>query len=62
LKIEIHGIRIRCPLGSTGFGQNELGVERVRESRDDFVLHVEEVGDRLVEAIRPQVIAAFRVD
>jgi hypothetical protein len=40
----------------------KLGIERVGEPSDDFVLHVEEVGDRFVETVRPQMIAALRVD
>ncbi len=29
---------------------------------DDFVLHVEEIRERLVEPLRPEMIAAFGVD
>ena len=36
--------------------------ERVREPRDDFVLHVEEIGHRLVEPLRPEMVAALGVD
>jgi hypothetical protein len=31
-------------------------------ARDDFVLHVEEIGERLVEPLGPQMIARFGVD
>ena len=31
-------------------------------ARDDFVLHVEEVGQRLIEPLRPEMIAFFGVD
>jgi hypothetical protein len=32
------------------------------QTRDDFVLHVEEIGQRLVEPLGPQMIARFGVD
>ena len=35
------------------FGGNELGVQRAPARRDDFVLHVEEIGERLVEPLGP---------
>jgi hypothetical protein len=28
-------------------------IQRVRQSRHDFVLHIEQIGDRLVEAFSP---------
>src|SRR4029077_18390443 len=40
---------------------DELSVQRVREARDDFVLHFEEIGERLVETLRPATIAPFGV-
>ena len=33
-----------------------------RQARDDFVLHVEEIGERLVEPLGPEMIAGFGVD
>jgi hypothetical protein len=39
-----------------------LGIQRVREARDDFVLHVEQIGERLVEPLSPEMIAGFSVD
>ena len=43
-------------------GGDELGVESIGEPRNDFVLHVQEVGQGLFEAIRPHVIADLCVD
>ncbi len=39
-----------------------MRIQRIGEPRYDFVLHIEEVGDGLVEALGPQVIAGFGVD
>jgi hypothetical protein len=33
-----------------------------RGLRYDFVLHVEQIGHRFLEALRPEVIAGFSVD
>ena len=38
------------------------GVQRVCQARDDFVLHVEEIGQRLIEPLGPEMIACFGVD
>ena len=43
-------------------GGDELGVQRVCQARDDFVLHVEEIGQRLVEPLGPEMTAGFSVD
>jgi hypothetical protein len=43
-------------------GGAELGVKRVRQARRDFVLHVEKIGERLVESLGPKVMAEFGVD
>ena len=34
----------------------------VGEAGDDLILHFEEIGQRLVEAFGPEMLAAFRVD
>ena len=34
----------------------------VRQARDDFVLHIEEIGERLIEPLGPEMIAGFGVD
>ena len=43
-------------------GLDELGIERVGEPRYHFVLHVEQIGDRLVEPFGPEMLAGFGVD
>src|SRR6516164_8830212 len=48
--------------GSPCLGRHKLGVQRVGEPRYNFVLHVKKVGDGLVKALRPNVIAGFGVD
>ena len=48
--------------GSSRLGGDEFGVQRAREARDDFVLHVEEIGKRLIEPLGPEMIAGFSVD
>ena len=49
-------------LRSPCLGGTEFGIERVGEPRYDFILHVEEVGNRLVEAFGPEVVACFGVN
>jgi hypothetical protein len=39
-----------------------MGVQSVRQARDDFVLHVEEVSEGFIEPIGPEMIARFGVD
>ena len=48
--------------GASRLGGDERDVQRARQARDDFVLHVEEIGERLVEPFGPEVIARFGVD
>ena len=43
-------------------GGDELGVELAGQARDDFVLHVEEIGQGFVEPLGPEVTARFGVD
>ncbi len=62
LKIEVHRVGVRSLFRASRLGGDELGVERVREPRDDFVLHVEEIGERLVEPFGPEVTAGLGVD
>ena len=62
LKIEVHRVGVRGLLRPSRLGGDKLGVERARQPRDDFVLHVEEIGERLVEPLRPEMIAGLRVD
>ena len=41
---------------------NELGIQRVSKPGDNFVLHIEQIGDGLVEPLGPQVIAGLGID
>jgi hypothetical protein len=45
-----------------GFNRDQLGVEGIREPRDDFVLHVEQIGYGLVETFRPEMIASLGIN
>ena len=38
-----------------------MRVKRIGEPRDDLVLHVEEIGERLVEPLGPEVMTRFSV-
>jgi hypothetical protein len=58
-EIVIHRIRIRRALGATGFGACEFLPEPVGEAGHDFVLHLEEIGDRLIEALGPDMTGRF---
>src|SRR6516225_6529129 len=49
-------------LRSPRFDRNQLRVQRIGEPRYNFVLHIEEVGDGLVEALGPQVISSLGGD
>ena len=53
---------VRGPFGASGLGGDELGVERVRQTRDDFVLDVEEIGPGLIEAFGLEMITGFGVN
>ena len=41
---------------------DEFGVQHTCQARDDFVLHVEEIRERLVEPLSPQMISCYGVD
>ena len=62
LKVEIHRVGGRGLFRASRLGGGELGVQCVRQARDDFVLHVEEICERLVEPLGPEMIARFGVD
>ncbi len=62
LKIEVHRVGVRRPFRASRLGDDELGVERTRQAGDDFVLHVEEIGERLVEPLGPEMTAGLGVD
>ena len=62
LKAEVHRVGIWRSVRQPGLGRAKLCVERVPKARDDFVLHVKDVSQGLVEPSRPKMIAAFGVD
>ena len=62
LKIQVHRVGVRRLFRASRLGGDELGVQSARQPRDDFVLHVEEIGQRLVEPLGPEMIAGFGVD
>ena len=62
LKIEVHRVGGRGPLGAARLGGDELRIQCACQARNDFVLHVEEIGEGLVEPLGPELIAGFGVD
>ena len=62
LEIQVHRIGMQRTFRPPRLSLNELGIQRVGEPGDDFVLHIEQIGDRLVEPLGPKVIAGFGVD
>ncbi len=62
LEIKLRGIRGRGPFRAARFSGDELRIQCARKARDDFVLHVEEVSQRLVKSLGPKMIARFRID
>jgi hypothetical protein len=62
LKIEVHRVGGRGLFRASSLGDDQVGVQRARQARDDFVLHVEEIGERLIEPFGPEMIARFGVD
>ena len=61
LKIEIHRVGGRRLFRASRLGGGELGLQRASQARDDFVLHVEEIGKRLVEPLCQQGFRLFPV-
>jgi hypothetical protein len=62
LKIEVHRVGGRGQFRTSRLSGDELGVERARQTRDDFILHVEEIGERLIKSLGPEMIPGFGVD
>ena len=62
MKVEVHRVGVRGPFRASRLGRDELGVQRACQALDDFVLHVEEIGERLIEPLGPEMIARFSVD
>jgi hypothetical protein len=61
LKEEIGRIRIRFALRPCGDVGRQLRPERIGKLGDDLVLKVEQIGDRLVERVAPELAASLRV-
>ena len=62
LKIEVHRVGVRSLFRASRLDGDKLGVQRVRQTRDDLILHIEEIGERLIEPLGPEMIAGFGVD
>jgi hypothetical protein len=44
LEIQVHRVGMRCPLRAPRFCGDQLRPQLAGKARDDFVLHVEEIG------------------
>src|SRR5215510_8554633 len=53
---------MRRTLRSTRLNLYKLGVQRIGEPRYNFILHIEQIGNGLVEALGPKMIAGLDVD
>jgi len=62
LKKKVHGVGVRGLFRAPRLGGGELRVQCACQARDDFVLHVEEIGERLIKPLSPQMTARFSVD
>ena len=62
MKIEIQRVRVRGLRGAARLSGGDLSVERVRQAGDDFVLHIENIGEWLIEPFGPEMAADFGVD
>src|ERR1700722_10436661 len=58
-EIVIHRIGVYRALSAPCLRGSEFMPQPVGEPRDDLVLHVEEIGDQLIEALRPEMRAGF---
>ena len=59
LKIKVHRVRGRGLFRASRLSGDKLGHQRACQPRDNFVLHVEEVDDGLIEALGPEMIACL---
>ena len=62
LKIEIHRVGIWRPFRPPSLVGDQLGPQLAGETGDDFVLQTEEISERLVETLGPEMTAARGVD
>ena len=49
-------------LRSSRLSLDELGTQCIGEPRYDFVLHIEKIGDGLLEALGPKMLARMSID
>src|ERR1700684_3414165 len=61
LKKQVHRIGIGRLFGPAGLDSRELIAQRIRQTPNDVVLHIEEIGKRLVEALPPEQTSTLRV-
>ncbi len=62
MKGQVRCIWMQRARGPPRFSLNELGIQCIGEPRYDFILHVEQIGNGLVETLGPQVISGFGID
>ena len=63
LKNKVHRIGVAGAFSARrASAATSSALQRVGQPRDDFVLHVEEIGERLVEPLGPEMIAVLGVD
>ena len=62
LKTEVQCVGVRGLFCTARLGRDEWCTQRASQARDDFVLHVEEIGDRLIEPLRPKMTACLGID
>ena len=62
LKIEVDRFGVRSLFRTSRLGSEELGRHSACKPRDDFALHLEQIGHGLVEPLGPEMISALRVD
>jgi hypothetical protein len=62
LKIEIYRVWVRSLFRPSSLGGDQRGAQLAGKPGDDFVLHVKEIGDRLIEPLSPDMTARLGVD
>src|SRR5271167_3895344 len=61
LEIKIHRIWSWRLFRTSRFSRDQFGAQLIGKTGYDLVLHIEEVGQRLVEALGPKMIGSFSV-
>ena len=62
LKIEVDRVGGRSFFRASRLSDDKLGVQSARQARYDFILHVKEISEGLVEPLGPEMIDRFGVD